>query len=166
MSDEGFPIPGPGGSGEGTPVDRVAYCTIEQMIERFGLSLLVQLTNRDMPGATEINSAVLAAAIADATAEIDMHLAARYALPLSTVPLPVIRIACLLTRDILAINSDSSDERWKDQAESARKMLRDIGAGRMSLGVDAVATPAAPQTGVSMESGGRIWDRDSSKGFL
>lgn len=155
--------------GEGIPLELPAlpaYCTAEQMTERFGLSVLVQLTNRDTPGAEEINQAVLDAAMADAAAEIDMHLAGRYALPLSTVPLPIVRIACLLAREILAGNTDSSDEHWQKQAESARKILRDIGAGRMSLGVDAAAAPAAPESGVRIESGGRIWDRDRSKDFL
>jgi phage gp36-like protein len=142
------------------------YCTSEQMIDRFGLSVLVQLTNRDTPGAEEINPLALDAAIADATAEINMHLAGRYVLPLSTVPLPIVRIACVLTRDILAGSTDSSDERWQDQAKSSRQTLKDIAAGRMSLGVDAAATPAAPESGVQVESGGRVWSRDSSKGFL
>jgi phage gp36-like protein len=158
-----------GGSGEGTPVDvnqPVGYCTVEQLIERCGLSILIQLTNRDTPGAEEINTIVLDGAVVDATAEINMHLAGRYALPLSTIPLPIVRIACVLVRDILAGNSDSSDERWQKQAEDARKMLRDIGAGRMSLGVDALAATAAPESGVAIESGGRVWDRDGSKGFI
>ncbi len=140
------------------------YCTAQQMIDRFGEGLLVQLTDRS--GSGEIDSEVLESAIADATAEIDMHLSGRYALPLSTVPLPIIRIACLLARDILATNSDSSDEHWQKQAESARRMLREIAAGRMALGVDAAAAAPGTDSGARMESGGRIWGRDDSTGFV
>ena len=140
------------------------YCTPAQMIERFGETVLIQLTDR--AGAGEIDTAVLDAAIADASAEIDMHLAGRYRLPLSSVPLPIARMSCLLARDILAADSDSADERWQAQAEAARKTLREIAAGRVSLGVDAADAKAAAAGGAQMVSGGRIWDRDDSKGYL
>lgn len=140
------------------------YCTQDQMVERFGETVLIQLTDRTQIG--QIDADVLDAAIADASAEIDMHLAGRYALPLSVVPLPIARMACLLARDILAADSDSSDERWQAQAEAARKTLREIAAGRVSLGVDAADTKATAASGAQMQSGGRIWDRDDSKGYL
>ena len=141
------------------------YCTEKQMTERFGARMVAQLTSRD--GSDRINRKALDSAIADATAEINMHLAGRYALPLSTVPLPLTRIACILARDILAVNSDINDERWRDQAADARKMLHDISTGRVSLGVDAAARPpVASDGGVQMVSGGRIWGRDKSGGFM
>jgi len=141
------------------------YCTGEQMSERFGADVVRQLTSRD--GSGEIDQGVLDSAIADAAAEIDMYLAGRYVLPLSTVPQPLTRIACLLARDILAVNSDISDERWQKQAESARRMLHDIADGRTHLGVDAQARPAgASAGGVQMESGGRAWNRNKSTGFV
>jgi len=141
------------------------YCTGEQMTERFGRRIVAQLTSRD--GSDEINDDALSAAIADATAEINMYLAGRYALPLSSVPLPLTRIACVLARDILAANSDMYDERWDTQAKEARRMLADIATGKTSLGVDGLAqAPAASPDGVNMESGGRVWGRGKSGGFL
>jgi phage gp36-like protein len=140
------------------------YCTLDQLIDRFGETVLTQLTDRQDAG--EIDEAVLDAAIADASAEIDMYLAGRYQLPLSSVPLPLSRMACLLVRDILATDSGSSDEHWQKQAEAARKTLKEIASGRVSLGVDAQATTPAPGNGAQMESGGRIWDRDESGGFI
>ncbi|WP_429885376.1 gp436 family protein [Geoalkalibacter halelectricus] len=140
------------------------YCTQAQMVERFGEQLVIQLTDRDHAG--EINEAVLAAAMADAAAEIDMYLAGRYTLPLSSVPLTLTRLACILTRDVLATGSDVSDERWSKQADDARKLLREIAGGKVSLGVDALAQGAASGDGAQMESAGRIWGRDDSKGYL
>ncbi len=140
------------------------YCDQAQMVERFGEQVVLQLTDR--AGAGVIDAAVLGAAIADASAEIDMYLAGRYALPLSTVPLTVARLACVLTRDVLATGSDVSDERWSRQADDARKLLREIAAGKVSLGVDALAQDPAGEDGAQMVSGGRIWNRDESKGFL
>jgi phage gp36-like protein len=141
------------------------YCASEQVVERFGRAVIAQLTSRN--GSGEINEEVLDAAIADASAEVDMYLAGRYVLPLSVVPLPLVRIACVLVRDILAVNSDVHDERWQTQSEESRRMLRDISTGRINLGVDALSqSPATPPAGVSMESGGRIWGRDKSRGFM
>lgn len=140
------------------------YCTQPQMVERFGEQLIIQLTDRENLGA--INEPVLAAALADAAAEIDMYLAGRYALPLSSVPLTLTRLACILTRDVLATGSDTSDERWSKQSDDARKLLREIAAGKVSLGVDALAQSPTGGDGAQMESGGRVWGRDSSKGFV
>ncbi len=140
------------------------YCTQEQMIERFGEEAVRQLTDRGNLGA--VDGAVLAAAVADASAEIDMHLAGRYVLPLSTVPLPVTRLACLLARDILAVGSDISDERWSKQAEEARKLLREIASGKVNLGVDALAQAPQGENGAQMVADPRRWDRDDSRGFI
>jgi len=141
------------------------YCTEQQLIKRFGEAVVSQLTSRD--GSGRIDRRVLAEAVADASAEIDMHLAGRYLLPLSTVPLPLVRIACVLVRDILAVNSDTSDERWREDAAAVRKMLGDISSGRVNLGVDAAAKPAVTSDGgVQMDTGGRVWGRDGSKGYI
>lgn len=140
------------------------YCTQQQLIDRFGEQVLIQLTDRS--GSGQIDEAVLTEAIADAGAEIDMHLAGRYALPLSVVPLPLSRIACLLVRDLLATDSDQADEHWTKQAEAARKLLKEIAAGRVNLGVDAAAVTPSASDGAQMQSGGRIWGRDDSKGYL
>ena len=141
------------------------YCSGEQIVERYGADVIAQLTSRG--GSGDIDQGVLDAAIADASAEIDMYLAGRYALPLSIVPMPLTRIACALTRDILAVNSDVHDERWNRQSDEARKMLHDIANGRISLGVSEKAqTPGAAAGNVQMESGGRVWDRNGSKGYI
>lgn len=140
------------------------YCTQAQMVERFGEQLVTQLTDRENLGA--VNGPVLEAAMADAAAEIDMYLAGRYVLPLSSVPLTLTRLACILTRDVLATGSDVSDERWSKQADDARKLLREIAGGKVSLGVDALAQSPSGGDGAQMESGGRIWGRDDSKGYL
>jgi len=140
------------------------YCTQADMTERFGEQMVTQLTDRENLGV--VDASVLDAAIADASAEIDMYLAGRYALPLSSIPLTLTRLACLLTRDVLATGSDVSDERWSKQADDARKLLREIAAGKVSLGVDALAQSPAGGDTAQMESGGRIWGRDDSQGYL
>lgn len=140
------------------------YCTQTQMVERFGEQLVTQLSDRQNLGAVDV--AVLDAAMADAAAEIDMYLAGRYALPLSSVPLTLTRLACILTRDVLATGSDVADERWSKQADDARKLLREIAAGKVSLGVDALAQSPSGGDGAQMESGGRVWGRADSEGFL
>jgi len=140
------------------------YCDREGLIDRFGEEQLIQLT--DQTGSEIIDDAVLENAILDASAEIDMYLAGRYALPLSTTPLPLARIACVLVRDLLAGDSDKADEQWKKEAEACRKTLDKIATGKISLGVDALAATPVSTNGAEMQTGGRIWGRDASTGFI
>lgn len=140
------------------------YCTPAQMIDMYGEADLIALTDR--AGVGTLDTSVLERALEDAAAEIDMYLATRYQLPLSTQPRPLVRLAALLARDNLAPGIGQVDEQWKAQVEGARRTLREIAAGRISLGVDAQAQSAQESDGAQMVSGGRIWDRDDSQGYL
>ncbi|HBY38461.1 MAG TPA: DUF1320 domain-containing protein, partial [Alteromonas sp.] len=60
------------------------YCTTNDLIDRFGESELIALSDRDNTGS--VDAQVVSAAIADASALIDGYLGGRYALPLSVIP--------------------------------------------------------------------------------
>ena len=62
----------------------MAYCTQQDMIDRFGSEDLIQLTDRNALGV--IDATVLSAAIDDATDTMDTYIATRYTLPLAVVP--------------------------------------------------------------------------------
>jgi len=51
----------------------------------------------------------------------------------------------------------------KAEAGDARKLLQAIGSGKASIGVP---NPAQTTDGVQMQTGGRIWDRNQSEGYL
>lgn len=113
----------------------------------------VQLTNDDVDGTTVVES-VVEDAIADAEAEVDGYLGARYALPLVTVPRLVKRLVLRLSRYHLYSRRRGAVEEWmaKDY-EKALKMLQDISKGIVTLGVQ-------PEPGVNSERVVRSTARD------
>lgn len=144
----------------------MAYCTKQDLIDRFGEAELIQLTDRPDPatGATTgaIVDSVLNQAIADADAEINGYLA-KYTLPLATVPTVLVRSACDLARYFLM--DDAATAQATKRYEAVLKFLREVGKGAISLGVDASGNKPTPNDGAVMESGGRVFGRDDN-GFL
>src|SRR5690606_7072000 len=104
----------------------------------------------------------VAEAIADAACQIDGSLAARYPLPLATVPGLLRAMARNLVRYSLDIDPDAKVKARRDEAIS---YLRDIAAGRATLGLPQAAEPASLDT-AQVESAGNVFARDKSKGFI
>ncbi|MBO3704268.1 MAG: DUF1320 domain-containing protein, partial [Candidatus Accumulibacter sp.] len=74
----------------------MSYATQPDLVARFGLQELIEQTDR-------VNAAVIDAAVVDrelayASAVIDGYLAARYVLPLPTVPDLLVGLCCDLVR--------------------------------------------------------------------
>ena len=139
----------------------MAYCTQQDLIDRFGEEELIQLTDRDRVGI--IDEAVLDRAIADAEGEINGYLASRYQLPLATTPTSLVRIACDIARYHLF--DDVEDGVVTTRYNNAVKFMKAISTGAVSLGIDSVG--ATPQTneGAEVQSGGRVFGRDDN-GFM
>lgn len=112
------------------------YATAEDFVLRVGEVQAIELTDRDLQG--DINEQVLDMALSDSSSQIDGYLAARYALPLATVPQNLVRLCCDLARFRLASMSqvaitDEIIARYK----LSLKELEDISAGKISLGLPA-----------------------------
>lgn len=134
----------------------MTYCTQQNMIDRFGVEELIELTDREQLG--EIGQAVLDAAIADATADIDMYLAVRYTLPLTTVPAVLTRLACDIARFYLYGNN--VPEHIGDRNKAALDLLQSIARGDIDL---AVGQDSGGSGDVLYESGGDpVFDESQS----
>ena len=105
------------------------YATPQDLIDRFGETELLDLT--DLAGIGVVDEAKISAAVAEADAEIDSYLRGRYALPLAPVPKLLTRLACELVRESLHTNAPS--DTVKGRAEAARRLLRDISSGKSHL---------------------------------
>jgi phage gp36-like protein len=127
------------------------YVTSQQLVDRFGLDELIQVSNPTDPTATAINDTRVANAVADISALIDAKLGARYAVPLTSVPLVLQNIACDLVR--ARLYDDRIPDRIADREKAALKLLDDIAAGNLTLGLDAAAQPTAPSDGPQYFSG-------------
>lgn len=139
----------------------MAYCTQQNMIDRFGSEELIQLTDRANVGV--IDATVLTQAIDDASSEIDSYLAGRYALPLATIPTALTRIACSMAR--YHLYDDAATEAVRQRYEDAVKFLRSVGTGQLDMGLSASGDRPVAAAGATMESGGRIFGRDDT-GFI
>ena len=142
----------------------MAYCTLADLVDRYGETEVLQLTDRNHDGIADTQ--VLDPVFADVDALIDAHLASRYALPLSSVPRVLVRLACDLVREMLMmaggarLDSESAEKR---AADAARGILRDLSKGLVSIGLP---VPTASAGSVQMETGGRAWSREQAGGYL
>ena len=129
----------------------MTYATQQDLVARFGTAELAQLT--DPAAGAVIDAAVVARALADASAEIDTRLAARYALPLAAVPAVLVRVAADVARYYLwdARATEQVRNRYKDAAA----LLDKIGSGAVQLPGAAVLAAAAGAVAVAARSPAR-----------
>ena len=135
------------------------YATQANLVDRFGETELVQLTDRATPPAGTIDATVVTRALTDADNKINSYLAARYTLPFASVPEILLQLACDIARYYLY--EDRVTEIVQKRYDNAIAQLRDISAGKASLGLDAEGDVAAPAAGGGpVASGGdRVFTR-------
>jgi len=110
------------------------YTTPQGLIDAFGEAELVELTDRATPRTGEVDADVAERACARASVEIDAALAVRYSLPLTTVPELLQYLALDLARFYL--HDTEPPPLVKTRFDAARQTLRELAAGRHSLGAD------------------------------
>lgn len=137
----------------------MSYCTQQNLIDRFSEQELIELTDRATPVTGAIVAAVLSRAIADADAEIDGHLAAKFTLPLDPVPLTLERIACDITR--YHLYDDRVSEQVRTRYQDAIKFLKGVVDGSISIGVDAASEAPAASGGPQYVTEERVFSRES-----
>ena len=105
----------------------MAYCTIQDMIDRFGNEEILQLSDRQVHLGV-LNSTRVQAAIDDACAEIDLELSACYVLPI-TSSVPILKHwACDVARfhlyDTLVNEDHEAFRRYKDYEEEIKSVCK------------------------------------------
>lgn len=134
-----------------------AYCTLDDLITRFGADEVKGNADRDGDGIVDAD--VVAAAIAAASSIIDGYIGARYALPLVSVPATLKSICEDLARHAL-----TTVEPMKiviDNRDAAIARLKDISRGIAVLDVPspAPADPASSGLQILFEPGDRSMSR-------
>lgn len=120
------------------------YATAEQVIERHGADAVLLLADRDGDGTAD--PGVLDQALADAAAEIDTYLAAKYGLPLASTPSVLTRLACDIAVYQLAKSAALATEERRRRYDAAVRLLERIARGEASLGL---GSPGAPSRAFS-----------------
>lgn len=139
----------------------MAYSSFNDLLNRLSETEIKELTDDVNSGAVE--NAVIARAIADADAVIDSFCMSRYTVPFSPVP-DIIRsisvdisIFNLFKRRGLNLNTTG------EAKNNAFEFLREIAAGRITLGI---ATPeVAARPSCTKSASDRIFTADSIKGY-
>lgn len=135
-----------------------AYCTVQDLIDRYGETEILELTDRDQSGS--VDQTVAERAIDDASAEVDGYIGSRYDLPLDSPPAVLTRIAADIARYRLYDNL--ATEEVRKRYEDALRFLKSVGKGEISLG----ASEPPASTGSPMVSRGRrMFDDDDLEGF-
>lgn len=139
----------------------MAYATQQDIVDRHGEDVLYVLADRDNDDV--LDTALIDQALADATAEIDVYLAAKYDLPLVTVPAVVLRLCVDISVYLMANTGTGRAEEYRQRYEDALALLRRIASGEVSLGLE--TPPVSAVGGVSVSGPSRTFSRDSMKGL-
>lgn len=140
------------------------YCTTDQLTDRFGQALLLQLSDRGDVVPEEIDADLFARAIADADALIDGYLAARYALPLETVPAIVTDLSQRIA--IYYAHGQTVADKIAEDYKFALRQLADLSAGRMKLDVAGVEPAGSGGGSVTVNDAERQMTPANLKGFV
>lgn len=137
----------------------MAYATAQELIDRVGEDALYGVADRDADGL--IDTPTVERALDDASAEIDSYLAVRYPLPLATVPAALMRTCCDLA--LYHLSGNRTTEEVEKRYRNAIAWLRDLSAGRASLGA-APAETARIEGAASFDASPRVTGRERMKG--
>lgn len=139
----------------------MGYAAKQDLIDRYGDEELIQLTDRSRLG--QIDDTVIGMALADADDEIEPYIAARYTVPLATVPKSLVRIACSIAR--YRLYDEAVPDRIAQDYKDAVRFLEGVAKGMLQLGPDSAGAAPAVSNGAEVQSGGRVFSRDDS-GFI
>ncbi len=138
------------------------YAVRQDMIDRFGETEIIQLTDKADPPTGAIDDTVLNEALADADGVIDSYIGSRYTLPLGSVPRILQRYACDIARFFL--NEDQAGETVRRAYDDALKFLKAVADGLVTLGLGEAAESAALSDGVSFNESRKVFGGDREYG--
>lgn len=142
----------------------VSYTTLQQLTDRFGDRMLIQLTDRADPPDATIDAGVVDRALADTAAVIDGYLAARYVLPLAAVPPLVADLA--LTIAIYKLHVYMPDPKIEADHREALRQLQQIATGTIRLPLAGIEPVSQGGSGARMTDRERPLTADNLKGFI
>jgi phage gp36-like protein len=129
----------------------VSYTDLDQLTDRFGSKMLVNLTDRSDPRTDAVDTDIVDRALADTQAVIDGHLVGKYALPITDVPPLIAELAATIA--IYKLHIYTPDEKIGDDYKQALRSLESIAKGTIKLSIE--GAPAA----AGQSSGARLTDR-------
>jgi len=140
----------------------MSYCLVTDLVARFGERELIALTDRE--GTGSVSDVVAQHAVDDASALIDGYLHGRYNLPLNPVP-SVLNSLCADIARYKLYDNDAPEVVTK-RYETAIAFLKSVGRGEVTLGVANDNSAPGSTDLPEIQSGGNVFNRNKSKGFI
>lgn len=149
------------------------YCTVAEVLEKIKDDMMNVIIGdeyiEDEREREEKIAGLCENAISDACAEIDGYLAKRYRVPFTKTPQVINKFA----KDISVYNLvsrtgiDESDREktFLNRYNAAIKFLLDVAKGIISIGVEEKGGSSEAANGFKMKSSGRVFSRDSMRGW-
>lgn len=141
----------------------MTYATLQNLIDRYGKTLLVKATDRAELATGEIDMAVVNRALANADALINgsMH---RYKMPLAQVPPLLVDLAESIA--IYKIHRFEPDPKIKDEYADALRVLKQIADGTSRLPIEGVEPQDSGSNGVMITDRERPLTEANMKAFI
>ena len=141
------------------------YVTKQDLIDRGWERQLIQLTDTVNKPATTIDDTTVARHIADAESIVDSYLGKVYALPLTSVPPALTKVAADLAIYFLHGDKVEKDGAIDRGYRDALRWLNQIASGLATLGDN--GSPLQPAGGGRIQGAGpdRVFSRDSLRDF-
>lgn len=140
----------------------MTYATKQGMIDRYGETDLIELTDRTEPYTGAIVDSRLDRAMADADQEVDSYLRTRYELPLASVPDIVTRLASDIAFYLL--HHGRATEEVEKRYQNAVKVLRSISKREMDIGIAEDDVPSNDMP-IRVDSPGRVFTDETLEDY-
>jgi phage gp36-like protein len=144
----------------------MAYATSDDLIARYSLASLLTVAPQ-ADDTTQLDSAAVALALADAEAMVDVNVRRRYSVPLSPVPTEIVAATCAIARYGLYGNSTNIPDQVKAGFDNVMALLRSIRDGDANLDCPLVTDndPAVAESEPMIESEPPFFTGNSLKGY-
>lgn len=143
----------------------MTYATKQDLLDRFGETELMQLTDKVNRPASTIDDVPVTRALDDAAALIDGYIGKVYRLPLSGLPPVLTKNACDIARYFLHGKAADKDGPVERAYKDAVAWLKDVSKGVVTLDVEGIAPAQAGGGSVKASAPGRVFTRDSMRDF-
>ena len=139
----------------------MTYATQQDLVDRFGQTELIQLTDRVNIPVSTIDPVVVGRALDDASALIDSYLTKVVKLPLAVVPDVLVKTAADIARYYLHGKTADKDSPVTRAYSEAVAWLRDVSRGLVELSAGGEAPAPAGGGSVKAVAPNRVFTRDS-----
>ncbi|MBL9102159.1 MAG: DUF1320 domain-containing protein [Myxococcales bacterium] len=136
----------------------MSYASLQTLTDQFGADEVTRSADRDQDGVADVG--VVDRALADADGEIDSYIGSVYKLPLDPVPSVVVTYAGAIALYRMSLQTGVLTDEKRQRYEDAIRWLRDVAAGKATLGGQPEPEPKAA-SGTRMTAEPREWTRQT-----